>query len=177
MKPAGKGRRKVSIRQGVAGNGTPSDKACRVIDPGEIGGDTWSALVRHARNSDAEAYSELCLLLEGFRPWFTRRVFADPEGAYEEFVRDLVDQIRYGFLRDPHSLLAQARARALRKTADRIRCLTAAARILSAIPKRDRDVWIRSQLALNPSGAAALPPLCAPSGEASSGPGFVSFLS
>jgi hypothetical protein len=115
-------------------------------------GDAWSALVRHARNSDPEAYADLYLRLESFRRWFTRRVFADPEAAYGEFVRELVDQIRYGFLRDPRSLLAQARARAMRKTADRIRCLTTAARVLSAIPKRDREIWIRSQLAFPPAG-------------------------
>lgn len=115
-------------------------------------GDAWSALVRHARNGDPEAYADLRLRLESFRRWFTRRVFADPEAAYGEFVGELVDQIRYGFLRDPRSLLAQARARAMRKTADRIRCLTTAARVLSAIPKRDREIWIRSQLAFPPPG-------------------------
>ena len=101
-----------------------------------------------ARDCDADAYQDLYLRLGGFRQCFTRQLFADPEGAYGEFVRELVDQIRYGFLRDPHSLLAEARARAMRKTADRIRSLTTAARVLSTLPKRHREVLIRAQLAL-----------------------------
>jgi hypothetical protein len=104
--------------------------------------------VERARDCDADAYQDLYLRLGGFRQCFTRQLFADPEGAYGEFVGELVDQIRYGFLRDPHSLLAEARARAMRKTADRIRSLTTAARVLSTLPKRHREVLIRAQLAL-----------------------------
>jgi len=36
----------------------------------------------------------------------------------------------------------------MRKTADRIRSLTTAARVLSTLPKRHREVLIRAQLAL-----------------------------
>jgi hypothetical protein len=88
------------------------------------------------------------LRLESFRHCFTRQLFGNPESAYGEFVRELVDQIRYGFLRDPDALLAQARAKAMRKTAERIRSLTSAARVLSTLPKRHREVLIRAQLAL-----------------------------
>jgi hypothetical protein len=108
--------------------------------------------VERARDCDEDACRDLYLRLGGFRQCFTRQLFADPEGAYGEFVRELVDQIRYGFLRDPHSLLVEARARAMRKTADRIHCLTTAARVLSTLPKRHREVLIRAQLALCPSG-------------------------
>jgi len=155
MKPADKVRRRVSSRQGGVSDGAPSDRASRMIDPGEIGGDAWAALVRHARNCAPEAYRDLHVRLSGFRHCFAGHLFADPEEAYGEFVRDLVDGIRYGFVRDPESLLTQARSLSMRKTADRIGCLTAAARVLSAMSKRDRDLWIRSQLALQSSPGAA----------------------
>jgi hypothetical protein len=104
-------------------------------------------LVKRTRDCDGDAYGELYLRLGDFRQCFARHLFADPEDAYGEFVRELVDQIRYGFLQDPDALLAQARTRAMRKTADRIQCLTTAARILSTLPKRHREVLIRAQLA------------------------------
>jgi len=155
MKSADKVRNRVSSRRDRVSHGPSPDRVCRVIDPDEIGGDAWSALVRHARSCDPEAYANLYLLLGGFRRWFTSRVFADPESVYSEFVTEMVDRIRYGFLRDPESLLVQARARAVRRAADRIRSLTAAARVLSAIPERDRELWIRSQMALGPSAGSA----------------------
>jgi hypothetical protein len=130
---------------------TLPDEASLGIGPDAVDGDVWSALVRRARDCDADAYGELYLRLGDFRNYFARHLFADPEGAYGELVRELVDQIRYGFLLDPTALLAQARASAMRKTADRIRCLTTAARILSTLPKRHREVLIRSQLALGSS--------------------------
>lgn len=115
--------------------------------PTDIAGNAWSAFLEHARSCDADAYEDLYQRLKCFRSCFTRHIFVDPEGTYREFVRDLVDQVRYGFLPDSQSLFAQARISAMRQAADRIQCLTMAARVLSTIPKRHREVLIRAQLA------------------------------
>jgi len=127
---------------------TPPFEGLLGMGPDSIDGQAWCALVKRARDGNENAYQELYLRLESFRHCFTRQLFGNPESAYGEFVRELVDQIRYGFLRDPDALLAQARAKAMRKTAERIRSLTSAARVLSTLPKRHREVLIRAQLAL-----------------------------
>lgn len=129
----------------------PPLEASLGIDPDGVDEEVWSALVKRVRDGDPDAYRDLHRRLGDFRQSFTRQLFADPEGAYGEFVRELADHIRYGFLRDPHSVLAQARASAMRKTADRVRSLTIAARVLSTLPKRHREVLIRAQLALSSS--------------------------
>jgi hypothetical protein len=154
MKPTGKIRHHERSRDSGTGTGQPPCEASLGIAPEEIDPDAWAELVRRARDRDVEAYRNLWLRLGGFRHCFAGHIFADPEGAYREFVRELVDRIRFGFLRDPHSLLAQARNMAMRKAADRIRCLTTAARILGSLPKRHREVLIRAELALGPSAQA-----------------------
>lgn len=111
----------------------------------------WPILVERALNRDPAAYQDLYLLLNDFRQCFRHHLFPDAEEAYSDFVTEIVDRIRYGLLRNPNSLWVQARISALRKTSDRVRSLTEAARILSTIPGRDRTVLIRSQLALYPS--------------------------
>jgi hypothetical protein len=118
-------------------------------NPDDMSGIAWSTFLERVRSCDADAYQDLYLRLRRFRGCFTRHIFVDPEGAYCEFVTDLVDQVRYGFLADPQSLFTQARASAVRKAAERIRCLTMAARVLSTIPKRHREVLIRAELALH----------------------------
>jgi hypothetical protein len=129
----------------------PQSEAFLGIGPDGIDEDAWSVLVERAGGCDADAYQDLYRRLGNYRQCFTPRLFADPDGAYGEFVQELVDQIRYGLLRDPHSLLVQARTRAMRKTADRIHSLTSAARVLSTLPKRHREVLIRAQLAVGSS--------------------------
>jgi hypothetical protein len=141
-----------SISEECAVDGcTPPSEGSLGIGPDGIDGPAWCALAERARDGNEDAYRELYLRLEDFRHCFTRQLFANSEGAYSEFVRELVDQIRYGFLRDPDALLAQARAKALRKTAERVRSLTSAARVLSTLPKRHREVLIRAQLERCPS--------------------------
>jgi hypothetical protein len=121
--------------------------------PEATGVEGWLAFAEPARNCESTAYDDLYRRLKCFRKYFGRHIFGDPETAYCDFVRDLVDQIRYGFLQSPQCLVAQARLIVLRRTADRIGRLTTAAQILSTIPKREREVFIRSQLALQPTGA------------------------
>ena len=148
MKPIEGVQHHVRSGEGRVDRCIPPSEASLGLGPDGADGDVWSALVKRARDCDADAYQDLYLRLGDFRQCFTRQLFADPEGAYGEFVRELVDQIRYGFLQDPNSLLDHARAKAMRKTADRIRSLTTAARVLSTLPKRRREVLIRAQLAL-----------------------------
>ncbi len=126
----------------------PAPEALLGINPNGINEDTWPALVERASGCDGDAYQDLYTRLADYRQCFPRQLFGDPECAYGEFVQELLDQIRYGILRDPQSLLAEARTRAVRKTADRIRSLTTAARLLSTLPRRHREVLIRAQLSL-----------------------------
>lgn len=139
---------RVTPRDGEVATGALPDDAFREANPNNSSGDAWTALLKHARGCDAQAYEDLYLRLKQFRQCFTPRVFPDPEDAYRQFVSELVDQIRYGFLVDPHALWIQARKNAVRKASNRIRCLTMAARVLSTLPKRHREVLIRAQLAL-----------------------------
>jgi len=151
MRPTERVRFRVSPRDGGIASGTLAHEVSRAANSNHTNGTVWSAFLEHARSCDADAYQDLYLRLKSFRRCFTRCIFADPEGAYREFVRDLVDEVRYGFLADPGSLLAQARANAVRKTSDRVHCLTMAARVLCTVPKRHREVLIRAQLALHSS--------------------------
>jgi hypothetical protein len=121
----------------------------RQANPDDMSGIAWSTFLEHVRSCDAAAYEDLYQRLKRFRACFTRHIFVDPEAAYCEFVMDLLDQVRYGFLADPQSLFTQARASAMRKASERIRCLTMAAQVLSTIPKRHREVLIRAELALH----------------------------
>jgi hypothetical protein len=139
----------VRIRVSPGANGELLNEAFRKANPDDMSGNAWSTFLERARSCDADAYQDLYLRLKRFRGCFTRHIFVDPEGAYCEFVTDLVDQVRYGFLPNPQSLFTQARASAMRKAAERIRCLTMAARVLSTIPKRHREVLIRAELALH----------------------------
>jgi len=106
----------VTLRDAEIATGVLPDGASGEANPNDIGGDAWSALLKHARSCDARAYEDL--------------------------------YPRHGFLPDPDALLAQARKSAVRKASNRIRCLTMAARVLSTLPKRYREVLIRAELAL-----------------------------
>lgn len=139
----------VRIRVSPGASGKLLHEASREVNPEGMSGKAWSTFLERARNCDAEAYQHLYLRLKRFRACFTRHIFVDPEVAYCEFVTDMVDQVRYGFLPDPQSLFTQARTIAMRKAAERIRCLRMAARVLSTIPKRHREVLIRAEQALH----------------------------
>lgn len=123
------------------------------MEPDAGAGDGWLAFMEQAASCESTAYEDLYRRLKCFRRFFGRHLFGDPEGAYCDFVRDLVD--RYGLVQSPQSLVEQARIMVMRRTADRIGRLTNAAQILSTIPKREREVFIRSQLALQPTGELA----------------------
>jgi hypothetical protein len=139
---------RVTPKDGEVATGAPPDDAFREANPNNISGELWSAILKHARGCEPQAYEDLYLRLRQFRQCFTPRVFPDPEDAYRQFVGELVDQIRYGLLVDPRALWIQARKSAVRKASNRIRCLTMAARVLSTLPKRHREILIRAQLAL-----------------------------
>ena len=139
---------RVTPKDGEVATGALPDDAFREANPNNVSGEAWSALLQHARGCEPQAYEDLYLRLRQFRQCFTPRVFPDPEDAYRQFVGELVDQIRNGFLVDPRALWIQARKSAVRKASNRIRCLTMAARVLSTLPKRHREVLIRAQLAL-----------------------------
>jgi hypothetical protein len=119
------------------------------LKPTPISGDAWSLLSDRARLSDTEAYQALYPRLEEFRAYFKCQLFPNPEAAYSDFVRGLVNQIRCGLAPDGQALLAQARRNALRAIVVRVNSLTEAARLLSGIPKRDREALIRSQQTLH----------------------------
>lgn len=134
---------------------TTPGEAIPGITPDARAGDGWLAFMEQEESCESTAYEDLYGRLKCFRRFFGRHLFGDPEGAYCDFVRDLVDQIRYGLVRSPQCLVEQARIMVMRKTAERIGRLTTAAQILSTIPKREREVFIRSQLALQPTGPLA----------------------
>jgi len=154
MKSTGRSRHQERSRESRIDRGALPGGASAGIAPDGIGPDAWAELVSRARDCQADAQRDLRVWLGDFRRCFTGHLFADPEAAYGEFVGELVDQIRYGILPDPRSLLAQARAMAMRKTAGRIRCLAAAARVLGSLPKRYRETLIRAQLAPGQSAPA-----------------------
>jgi len=153
MKSTDRAQHHARLKESGMDNCTLPSEASFGIGPEGADEIVWSALVERARECEADAHRDLSLRLADFRQCFTPQLFADPEAAYGDFVRELVDQVRYGFLQDPDSLLAEARVRAMRKTADRIRSLTTAARVLSTLPKRHREVLIRAQLPQDCDGA------------------------
>jgi hypothetical protein len=146
MKHAERELYRVTPMDGEIATGALPNEASREADSSQISGDAWSALLQHAQSCNAHAFDDLYQRLKRFRQCFTPPIFPDPEGAYRQFVSELVDQIRSGALLDPDALFTQARNSAVRKASHRINCLTMAARVLSTLPKRHREVLIRAQL-------------------------------
>jgi hypothetical protein len=150
MKPTKRVPSRVSLSARLALPGEASHE----IDWDEIDGNAMAGFLECVPGCDPEAYQDLYVRLKRFRRYFMRHVFSDPESAYREFVAELVDQVHDGLPPNRDVLWAQARATVLRKASDRIQCLTMAARVLSTLPKRHREILIRAQSAFYSSAHA-----------------------